>query len=95
MEILHRFFDLLILKPVLSIVLIFVLLVFLLYLLRNQLIEYAKKKLNLYTETEIRSALEHASDERIFYTKTSEKLTPDVQDRLVTHLKTKRLENAR
>lgn len=49
-------FDLLKMKPVLSIILGFVLAIFILIFFKDLIISYIKKKYDLYSESEIRSA---------------------------------------
>lgn len=79
----EQIFSLLSQQPILSISLGFLLAGFLAYVFRGVI----KKKYNLYSEQEIRTALEQASDERVFYSKTTEKLTPSIQDRTIKFLK--------
>ena len=83
----EQIFSLLSQQPILSISLGFVLAGFLAYVFRGVISEYIKKKYNLYSEQEVRTALDQASDERLFYSKTTEKLTPSIQDRTIKFLK--------
>lgn len=83
----EHLFNLLSQQPVLSISLGFVLAGFLAFVFQDVIKSYIKKKYDLYDESEVKTAVEKASDERIFYTKTIEKLTPEVQDRIIKHLK--------
>ena len=86
-EYLKEFFDLLRLKPELSIILLFGTIAFLAWLFRDTIARYIKKKYNLYDEHEIREAMNKASEERVFYSRTSEKLTPSLIDRFFKFLK--------
>lgn len=52
-------------KPVLSIVLGFVLAIFTMVFFRNLIIAYIKKKFNLYSEEEVRKAFKEYYDENI------------------------------
>ena len=85
----EQIFSLLQAQPILSISLGFVLAGFLAFIFRDVIKSYIKKKYNLYDENEIKSAFEKASSERVFYSKTTEKLTPEVQDRVISCLKRK------
>lgn len=88
-ELLNRLLDLLNERPTLSISLGFLFAIFLGYTLKAQIRNWVKKKYNLYDEKEITKALEKASDERLFYQKTTEKLTATVTERVLKFLKRK------
>lgn len=86
---LEKLFALMQLNPVLSLVLLFVLIVIILFLFKNVIVDYIRNKYDLYNREEITNALSRASEERIFYSKTSDKLTPDIQERVLKFLKRK------
>ena len=78
-----QIFDLLSQSPTLSISLGFLLAGFLAYIFRSLIKDYIKKKYNLYDVSQIEKALTIASEERIFYQKATEKLTPAVTTRVL------------
>lgn len=78
-----QIFDLLSQSPTLSISLGFLLAGFLAYIFRGLIKDYFKKKYNLYDVEQITNALTIASEERIFYQKVTEKLTPTVTERVL------------
>lgn len=78
-----QIFDLLSQSPTLSILLGFLLAGFLAYIFRGLIKDYFKKKYNLYDVEQITNALTIASEERIFYQKATEKLTPTVTERVL------------
>lgn len=80
---LEKLFALMQLNPVLSLVLLFVLIVIILFLFKNVIVDYIRNKYDLYNREEISKALSRASEERIFYSKTSDKLTPEIQERVL------------
>jgi len=85
----EKLFELMQSNPVLSLVLIFALIVIILFLFKKEIVDFIRKKYDLYNREEIAKALSKASEERIFYSKTSDKLTPDIQERVLKFLKRK------
>lgn len=83
-----KVFELLYMQPLVSICLGFVLAGFLAWVFRSVITSYIRKKYNLYDEKEVLMAIEKADAERVFYSRTSEKLTPAVVDRVMYHLTT-------
>lgn len=83
----EQIFELLSKNPTLSILLGFVLAGFLAFLFRSVIASHFKKKYDLYDREEVSKALEKASEERLFYQKTNEKLTPTVTERVMKFLK--------
>ena len=61
----EHLFDLLKMKPVLSIVLGFVLAIFTMIFFKDLIIAYIKKKFNLYSEEEVRKAFREYYNENI------------------------------
>lgn len=86
----EQLFELLSERPTLSIALGFVLAGFLAFVFQDLIRAWIKKKYNLYSESEIRDAMTQASEERVFYSRTSEKLTPAVIDRFFALLTRRR-----
>lgn len=80
-------FALLSASPVVSIVLGFLLAGFLAFVFQDLIRDYIKKKYSLYNEVEIKLALEKSTQDNDLYLKTSEKLTPSIEDRIMKHLK--------
>lgn len=85
----EKLFELMQSNPVLSLILIFALIVIILFLFKKEIVDFIRKKYDLYNREEITNALSRASEERIFYSKTSDKLTPDIQERVLKFLKRK------
>lgn len=82
----EKLFALMQLNPVLSLILIFALIVIILFLFKNVIVDFIRKKYDLYNRKEIAKALSKASEERIFYSKVSDKLTPEIQERVLRFL---------
>lgn len=82
-----QIFSLLQAQPILSISLGFVLAVLIMILFKDLIKSYIKKKYQLYDETEVKSAVVKASEERSFYKNVSEKLTPTLESRVVMYLR--------
>lgn len=80
---LEKLFALMQLNPVLSLVLLFVLIVIILFLFKNVIVDYIRKKYDLYNREEISKALSRASEERIFYSTTADKLITEIQERVL------------
>ena len=85
----EKLFELMQSNQVLSLILIFALIVIILFLFKKEIVDFIRKKYDLYNREEITNALSRASEERIFYSKTSDKLTPDIQERVLKFLKRK------
>lgn len=90
-EIVQQLGALFMMSPVLSIILLTALAAFIIWILRDVLKDVfraaAKKWFNLNDETEIRTAVQKAIDERTFYDNVPDKLTPDLETRVITHLR--------
>lgn len=86
---LEQIFTLLSTQPILSISLGFALAGFLAFIFRDVIKEYIKKKYNLYDESDIRTALDKATEDNSFYLKASEKLTPSIEERIMKYLNKK------
>ena len=82
----EKLFALMQLNPVLSLILIFALIVIILFLFKNVIVDFIRKRYDLYNREEIAKALSEASEERIFYSKASDKLTPEIQERVLKFL---------
>ena len=84
-----KIFSLLQAQPLVSIILGFLLAGFLAWILKDQIRLYVKKRYDLYDTNEIKDAVVKANDERFFYKNISDKLTPTIEDRVITFLKNK------
>lgn len=85
-----RVFNILEKAPVLSIVLTFVFLIFTAYTFRNTIVAYVKKKYNLFSEEEIRTAININQPLYIKNTKNEDFYNPsyfDYEDKVITALK--------
>lgn len=86
-----QIFDLLGKNPTLSLYILGAIIIVILIVYKSLIMDivkaYIKKRYTLFDENEIREAVSKASEEREFYTKTTEKLTPSVEDRIIRHLK--------
>lgn len=84
---LEQIFTLLSTQPILSITFGFLLAGFLAFIFKDVIKQYIKKKYNLYDEEDIKVALNKVTEDNAFYLKTSEKLTPSLETRILKHLK--------
>lgn len=84
---LEKLFALMSMSPTISIILIFLLAGFLVYLLKDVIKDIVKKRFGLYDENEVQEALNRALNERKLYDKVPEKLVPTVEERVLKFLK--------
>lgn len=90
-EVIQQLGTLFMMSPVLSIILLIGLTAFIIWILRDVLKdvlrEAAKKWFKLSDEDEISTAVRKAVEERPFYDMASDKLTPSMESRVLTHLR--------